>query len=675
MINSLIHGAGVGQAIFSGLVSAQAGIEVSAVTAAVVAATAGPAVDGTTIYVDEFDAVYRWHLGDATAADGYRVLTHTGGTAGTWILVGDRITLSPLGGGLDDWARLMAACAAMAYQGEVWMQAGSWRCDTAPVGGIANGAVLRGNPGVQIAATLPKSAPADFSNSVFYNSGNRDLTLTTVVGAVARGANSIVVASAAGIAIGTRLLIEHGLAYWTQREVVDVIGTTLTLDRPVLRPYSNNDVVSVLTSARDIKIYGGGMVVTGSAVAITQLTSARDCYVEDVHAHDIDMQFGHVWDVASRDCKSERCTVDCGSITPGGFLLAFGAENIEVVDCETYRPGPLAADSGVYIASADNCRIVRGCHEGGTGIACLLTRDDPTDTIGCQGVILDSVWFGKSANQGVDIDIGNGNAIVNCETSYNQTGVTFGTNATNNEVIGGVARGNTVIAAGNSGIGNRVIGQTVSDFNHHAYECFGGDMEIADCVINDTSASVAVESLMVVNSANAVMRIKGVKANTNRNAEHFVRQTNATARIYISGGCRFVGTSTNNFGVLVDAGIVQVDDLFVSSPGAGGRGLVTNGATGGIRIGTGVDVSGCATPIGVLGGGSFNRGRVALTAATALAIAWVGCTAQDQFKWSYETDVNASGVVIAGAPIAGTGFTIVGRALDTSIINYSIDPT
>jgi hypothetical protein len=69
----------------------------SATTAAILAASPGPSVDLVTTYVDEFDAVYRWHLGDATAADGYRVLSHTGGAAGRWILVGDHITLFPSG--------------------------------------------------------------------------------------------------------------------------------------------------------------------------------------------------------------------------------------------------------------------------------------------------------------------------------------------------------------------------------------------------------------------------------------------------------------------------------------------------------------------------------------------------------------------------------------------------
>ena len=465
------------------------------------------------------------------------------------------------------------------------------------------------------------------------------------------------------------------MAYWTQREVIGVAGAVLTLDRPVRRPYSNNDVVSVCTTARDIKIYGGGMQISGSAVAITQLTTARDCYVEDVHAANIDMQFAHVWDVASRDCKTERCTVDCGGITPGAYLLAFGAENIDINDCDSYNAGPGGAAANVYIASADDCRITGGVHAGSTGTTLIMTRDDVSDTIGCQNCIVDGGAWLKAVAGAIDVDIGTVNQIYGADTSYSQSGIVLGINANATLVDGGSAQGNTVYGITNSGTGNRVVGHAVTNQDAPAYAAQGGSFECSACMVDDTSTAAVADAHFTAFLAGTVFRVNGCRVRVaTRALQHFARCYSG-AKMYFDGGNRFDATGANCWGVIVDQGVVRVAGTVINSTGAGSIGVATNGAAGFARIADDVDVSACPTPFASPGGGNFNRGRIALTAAAALAIAFGDTKATDQFKWSYETNVGATGVVISGAPVVGTGYNIVGLAGDTSIINYSIGPS
>lgn len=637
-------------------------------TAASVAASPGPSSLLCWLYIDEYDAYYRWYAGDVTPADGYRVIGVTGGVAGRWILDGDRITLAPLGGGLDDWARLIAgACAAMAYKGEVHMLPGTWNCKTAQ--STPNGTTLRGNAGVTIVSTLAPTAPLDFSNSVFYNSGNRDITTTTLSANAAAGANTIQVNSAAGIAVGTRFLIQHGNAYWTQREAIAVVGTTVTLDRPVMRPYSTNDVVSVATTTRDIRILGGGMLITGTGVAPVEFVTARDCYIADVFAS-VSMQFGFLYDVASRDCAFERCSINCNNATSSGYLLAFGDENISVIDCDSYRAGPGGAACGVYMASNDNCRVIRGFHSGSSAFGVLLTRDDLSDPIGCVGCVIDSTAFTKNAGAGVQFDIGSGNVARNVTSSYNQTGFAFGLNATRNLVSGGTAVGNTALAAGNSGTSNVIDGLAMATHPVGTIEGFAGELEVANCNILDDSTTAATAGIIAVNSANVVVRINGTKGVSTRNASHFVRCSQATAVVLIDGATSFTGSAANNFGVLVDAGVARISGFRCVS--AAGVGVYLNGAAAYARIADDVDVSGCGTPLNIAAG-AMNRGTIALNGAAGVAVGFGDTKSTDRLFWSYKTAGGTpSGVVIVGNPTAGVGFTISGVAGDTSTIYYEI---
>lgn len=639
-------------------------------TAASVAAAPGPS-GLQWVYVDEFDATYRWNLGSAVAVDGYRVLGHTAGQAGRWILDGAKITLSPLGAGLDDWARLAGAWTAMAYMGEVWMNAGAWRCDTEQV--IPSGTTLQMTAGVTIASTLVANPP-DFTGTVFFNDGGTTaVNLTTVAVDAGTDSSSLQVANAAAIAIGNRIIIRNSVAWATARQVVNKVGNVLTLDRPLLRPFIVGDGVAVIATARDITIRGNGATITGTGDAAMLFSAAWDCEVSGLNL-DTTTTYGLVYDIASRDSIIDGCTVD-GNLALESAYQIDSAESCDIVDCYSTRP----ANNNIVMAGSIDCHIMRGIHaDAAADNGMLMTILDAGDTIGCRGCTADNVTFvGAGAGSGIRvINNSSDNTFTGCDFSYNQGGVTFTAGASRNAIVGGRARANTqvaVLAQGATALGNRVIGMSCEGHVVGVFQATtGAELEIADLTIDDSAAVNPTQAMVLVSDANTVVRIIGVRAHTARtggsNSQTFVHVT-ATAKVFISGNSRYVAVSVNGAAVRVDSGVARISDFVAIVPGS--FGLWLNGATGYARIGSNCDFSACGTPFQITAG-AMNRGRVALTAAVAVAIAFGDTNATDDFFWSYETNVGATGIVISGAPVVGTGFNIVGIAGDTSFINYEI---
>lgn len=575
--------------------------------------------------------------------------------------------LQPRPDGGDDWPALMNALANYVA---VSMAPGTWHCNSAVP--IPNGAILIGNSRVTVLSTLAKSAPGDFSNCPFYNDGGRDLALTTLSGNVARGATVLPFTSVVGFAVGTRILVEHA-GYSTQREVVGIVGLNVSIDRPVLRPYSAGDVVSAATTARNITILGNGMKLTGTGVGPVELVTARDCYVSGLVCT-MDAQFGYQYDVASRDSVFERCAIDGGGTVPSGYLLSFGGENLVVRDCTSRNVGAGGAAVNVYIEGNDGSSVVGGMHSKSTGIGCLLTRLDVGDTIGCQGCVIEATAFLGAAAQAIAVDIGSGNQIIATETSYSQSGIGFGANAIDNVVIGGVARGNSVIAIGFSGTGNRVTGHTVANTDAPAYTAFAGSNELADCLIDDTSTAAVIDAQVTAFGAGTLLRMSGVRCKSAHVLQHFVRCYTG-AQIELDGRCRFDATAANQWGLLCDAGVIRASGTVINSTGGGSTGAATLGATGTIRLAGDVDVSACPVAYDTSGGGAINRGTFTMAGVagpTSATIAFANAKASDVLSYSMVTAGGTPGA-ITWTVTPDTGFTITGAAGDTSTYEYRIN--
>lgn len=637
-------------------------------TAALLATLPGPAaaLDGVCTYLDEFDAVYRWHVGDATAADGYRVIGHTGGTAGRWILAGDRISLRPLGGGLNDWARLAGAWVAMAYAGTVVLLPGTWTCSSQEQ--IVSGVSLEMSAAVRIEVNLAKLLIPPFT-APFYNvDGTGAPTTTTINVDAPAGDAAITVASAAGLAVDDYVYLRNGLAWRCLRQIKGIVGNVVTLDRALLRPYPIGTEVAVVDGVLDVTIRGNGARITGTASCVSIFIVADRCEVGGFVV-EADMFAPFCYDNGSRDSVFRRCDVDGMTTTTQGYILA-SCENCTLEECGSTR----VTATNVYLAGNDNCAIERGMHTNSAGDGLTMDVDNPADTLGNRGCTVRDAAFLASAGSGIFVKNGSSeNTFEGVDASFNVTGYLINSGASRNAIVGGRCHGNSqgAIAVGAGSFGNRAVGLSCSGHDVGVFQVSGGaDLELDDCAVDDTSVAVASVGMFQVVGAGSIGRVVGGRWGSSRNGQHGV-QVDAGGRAFVDGDWEFAGTGANSAAVIVNQGTAQVDSMKVIA--AAGFGVYLNGAAAFARIGEGVDVSQAGTPFNAaVPGSAFNRGQVALTAAVPLAIAFGDTRATDRFFWSYVTNVGATGVVIAGAPGAGVGFNIVGLGGDTSLINYEI---
>jgi len=637
-------------------------------SATLVEAAPGPVSPAALdVFVPEFDASYRWVAGDETAADHYRVLGHTGGAEGRWILSGDRITLRPLGGVLDDWARVMAACAAMAGHGTVvLMNHGAlvpWRVDSEQV--TPSGATIDLG-GSHLVSTLTPN-PSEFTGSVFFNTGGTEAANTTTLSADAvASATTVTVASASGIAVGDRISIRRGSLWATAREVAGKVGNVLTLDRPLLRPFVSGDGVVVVETCKDITIRGGGARISGTGDAVVMFVAGWDCHVEGLRV-DSTMTYGMVFDIGTRDSTISKCVVDCNATSESAFQFD-AVETCSIIDCHSER----SASNNIVFASCINSHVVRGAHGRSVGDGMELTVLDETDTIGSRGCTVDGTAFVGNAGSGIRVQNGSSdNTFTGVDLSYNQGGVTFTAGACRNSLTGR-ARGNTqvaVLAAGSTTLGNRV---DLSCDGHDVgvFQATGGADLLVGGSINDSSVVGSTASMIHADGAGTVVRVAGIRALTTRASagQGFCQVTNG-AEVEICGPSRYQSVTDFGIGVRVDSGLARISGLKVTAPA--GYGIWLNGVAALVRQGDGCDFSGAGTPVQNTNG-KINRGTVVLNGATPVAVAFSDTKATDRCKLNRKTPGGTMGHFSSGDPSAGVGFSVVGTALDTSVLEFEI---
>jgi len=108
------------------LISSRTLVAASLSTLAALASLPGPPQRVVT-HCQEVDAHYLFVPGDATAVDGVTSIAPTGGTPGRFLLGSDRISIAPLGGIIDDTARLQSFIDACAGACDIVLRDGVFR--------------------------------------------------------------------------------------------------------------------------------------------------------------------------------------------------------------------------------------------------------------------------------------------------------------------------------------------------------------------------------------------------------------------------------------------------------------------------------------------------------------------------------------------------------------------
>lgn len=448
-----------------------------------------------------------------------------------------------------------------------------------------------------------------------------------------------------------------------------LLRTLITIDRPTLHPFLATNGLVLLTTARDIYIYGNGATVTGTGTAVVEIAGGRDCYISDIHA-DVTMQFGFCLDVGSRDCIFERCTIDGNSACGSTLLLAL-SENCVLRDCNSIK----ASSYGLYMASCDNCLVVGGTISGSGSSGITLASDHASNTYGCRNCVISGTKVLGSTTFGIWVlTYGTGNTFRDVEVSGGPTGIYLqGSTIADTKIYGGICRKQSQVGVLNGGaIRTKVVGHT-SD-NMESYESqAGGDLTVSGASVTDTGAVVVSTAMALVTGSGSTLRLTDCDFKTTRGAQHAIRQSHANSRLYVNG-VKYTSSSINGFGLLADSGVSWLQGFVTDTAGSGGQGIYLNGATAYCRIGEGCDFSLAATATGAPGGGYFNRGTVTLNGATGVDITFPATTAQDRLWLVKKTAGGTPGVAPTWTRTPGTKFTVSGVALDTSIYEYEIRP-
>jgi hypothetical protein len=556
------------------------------------AAEPGPAA-AKLVTVAEVDARYEFVVGDSSTANSWTVIAPTGGTAGRWILRSERIYLSPLGAGMDDWPRLIGgACAAMsAVGGMVLMRSGTWQCKSKvplPNAGVD----LVGNDAVLVISSLiddgqPSTAP--------FLAQPGSITSSTAL-AAANVPGSATISSTGSVAVGSLVRIKdsttgtgfHGGTY-TVRGVSGSGPFSVTLDRPVLDSLGAGDPVDVLPSMPTrIRILGNGMRVSGTGTRLLELICARHCLVDQVRfVPDVAMTDDLVasFDLFGYDNEFRQCEVDGGGVGHVGFALE-SQERSRITRCRAHH----LAETGFTVYDSSECTIeMASAWANAFGLS--ITADG--NVIGCRDTLVVGGSYNGNTSTGISIHNGSRSTrLVDVVSRYNATNVHIGDagSVVSDTVLSGRCDRATTFGVTVASTARGTLLRTVDVSNSKTGLNLGSgaDVDLDGITFNGATGA----GFFVINSA-AKVSARGL---------HIATSNTGINVVNISGG-RFdcaesnisSGSTSNLF--KLTAGVLTLSQVV----GTGGRYGVHSNTGCTVYVGKGVDMSGCITDYGGTG--------------------------------------------------------------------------
>jgi len=543
------------------------------------------------------------------------------------------------------------------------------------------------------------------ANSVIFGQAvNAALAPTTCNGTPVVGSNQLVVTLAAGIVAGNSIKVVSAASanLVAVYRVTLVVANTLTLDRPILLPFANLDVVTLLQSVPTrLVIIGRGAVITGDSFAAIDILHAYQCSVVGPIYADVEGGHGPLRGFA----------LDIGS-----FSSSMSQTYVDGYDHSSNTDFP---DFGVAMLGTEQCSVMdsRAGHCNVAGLICLdgyQSRMSRCDGYSCNTALASAAAFGTQAvaatTQGCEdceFDSISGSQSVFGVAVTNATRCTWrnvrsiGCTTRNLDVGGGATACMDCVFDGVSvGIGTPttasiLVSATVvrpSFFNVR----FSGVLGTAACMSlgcpgalrgliaissNTTTGTVLVTS----GAADDDTVISDVRITLKASAANTIG-----VNVQNSAGRVFIRNALIALGVASDVGIfqngicvVEMDDVTVSNPNAVATtvGFIANGATSVTRRKGRINMSATATPFTLVQSdvGTFTtNGAVAVTVpfkdipdVTGGGVAPVSLTGAKVNTWM----IAAAGTPAPDQTIVitlATGFTSTGKNLDTSVRGYKV---
>ena len=473
------------------------------------------------------------------------------------------------------------------------------------------------------------------------------------------GSNQVIVTNAANIAIGKWLQITDQVHTFQGGfyEVTNVVGTTITLNRPVLWTFTVGANVSIYNAdpmlvGFEIVGLGDGILFSGQCVSYVTLNAARNCRLVNLQGNN---SLGNNSDVgfliqAGNDNYWERLIVDgTGGNAGNKGLATIGQENFVAFMCEAF--GNALNNWGINdnrSCDFEDCHVYDGAQgftlSSETGVGnnqanrwlrfwnCSSignTNDGITFTNGSSDCFAAACLFSNNGASGVNCDgtgLGNANNVFqDCDCQQNTSyGYLFQPGAVRNRVIGGTATSNGQrnfrIDAGASD--NFLMAVDASGASTYGILCTD-DTTISNVYVNMTGASTA---LFVAGGNVRVLGGKFLCGNGQITVQLNAGSLQMEGAITTCGGGGFavdvlggtfnasqsnITAGAGGFGLRNSGGTCNLEQCTLPDPGAGGFGIAN------IAGETTFDKSSSVGPISVTAG--TVRGSIAASGNIAAA--------------------------------------------------------
>lgn len=391
------------------------------------------------------------------------------------------------GGGSDDAPRMAAAYANGVATGRaVVLEAGvyQWaspqelpRTGPAPL-------IVWACPGVEIVSTLP--ADGMEANAPFNSNPSPPGTVTTLVADAVKGSPvlQLVDASDASLAPGNFIRVEVDpptvLRLATYFIVARDLGAnTITVERPVRRTFAAGSLVTPWRPLKGFRLYGNGIVITGTGDRGIEVVGGWDCYVADVLIDGEFQDFVCGYDLGSTRCVFERVRVNGN----GNAFACVAFENSELCELRTgwlWNTAPSTAVGALLLPGAVDF-VATNVRAWGSLLGLNCTVNDPSNTEGGDNISIAHSSFYGCTSDGVAIRDGS--------TNVTLTDVAASFNAANGVHV--YAGGNGVAPQRVRCLGLRVEGNA----NYGLFGDAPSDIEVSEIATLDNGIGEVVANL------------------------------------------------------------------------------------------------------------------------------------------------------------------------------------
>lgn len=606
-----------------------------------------------------------------------------------------RVILVPINAA-GEWARWKSVATVCATEKYTFiMSGGNWLCDSDQV--TPSGLHLIMEPGVNIVSTLAVGGVSE-EHTPFYNADYAIPSQTThIETAVVEESLTAIVHDATSISVGDRIYIYDPVTALDRLHTFEVrvkVGNTLTLDAPIPYAFPVNSKVTILPLANQcnkIIIEGNGATISGTGDKIIEFLCAWNCHISGLICDTSGFSlFALACDVGGRNNVFEDCKTDGGAdkgltVSDSGFGLE-GNIGSQIVRCEANNH----SFENFHITLCYGC-IIDSCSSRGGVVGIGLTTNNNADTFGTNFCTVRNCTISGTSTSGVKVCNGShDNVIDGCTIKGCAYGVSIenGTSAiaaknitiSNCHIDGRGVLGSIGVLATDGAVGVDVIGCHIRNCElHHISYILASKGTINTCKVFDatTAGTIRASSGMITAQGGSVISVQGgtyLESEKTAGGNCYIFEITDASVCHINGVTILrPGVSATVGFALSNTGTVYASNLYQSG-GSNGVYCFASG-TNFIR-GENVSIINTTTPYyQTPGWGCFNFGTYTCTGAVGVVVPCNAIQAANlnDIIITFGTLGGTQGAQpVVTTIVAGTSFTTIGTALDTSVYRWRV---